>query len=245
MVLTERDKLRYNRQILIPGWDEEGQEKIKNSKVFVAGAGGLGSPVSIYLAVGGVGHIRIVDKDVPELSNLNRQILHTEDDIGRSKAHSAKEKLTKINRDIKIEGIQETITEENVLDLVEDSDVILDCMDNFPTRYALNRAAIEKKIPFVHASIWGLEGRATFIVPGETPCLECIFPTGPPKEVFPVLGTTPATMGCIQATETLKYLAGIGRLLKNRLLIYDGENMTFTEVKIRRNPKCPACSKLY
>ncbi len=245
MELMERDKTRYNRQMMIPGWGERGQEKIKNSKIFVAGAGGLGSPVSIYLAVGGVGNIKIIDKDVPELSNLNRQILHTEEDIGRPKAQSAKEKLIKINRDIKIEGIKETITEENVLSLVGDSDVILDCMDNFPTRYVLNKIAIEKRIPLVHASIWGLEGRATFILPGETPCLECIFPEGPPKEeVFPVLGTTAAIMGCIQATETLKYIAGIGKLLKNRLLIYDGEDMIFSEVKIRRDPECPSCSEL-
>ncbi len=244
MKLTERDRLRYNRQILIPNWGENGQEKIKDSKVFVAGAGGLGSPVSIYLAVAGVGQIRIVDRDVPELSNLNRQILHTEDDIGKPKAESAREKLAKMNSDIRIEGIKETITEKNASGLVGDSDIILDCMDNFPTRYALNKTAIEKRIPFVHASIWGLEGRATFIVPGETPCLKCIFPESPPKEVFPALGTTPAIMGCIQATEAVKYLAGIGRLLKNRLLLYDGENMTFNEVKIRRNPECPACRGL-
>lgn len=244
MVLTKRDKIRYSRQILIPGFGEKGQEKIKKSKVFVAGAGGLGSTASIYLAVGGVGHIKIIDKDVSELSNLNRQILHTEDDLGKSKAQSAREKLARITRDIKIEGIDENITEENVFDLVGDSDLIIDCMDNFRARYVLNKAAIDKKIPFVHASVCGFEGRATFIVPGETPCLECIFPKAPPKEVFPVLGTTPAIMGCIQATETLKYLAGIGVLLKNRLLIYDGEDMTFSEVKIRKNPNCPTCSRL-
>lgn len=242
--LTERDRERYHRQMLIPGWGKEGQKRVKEAKVFVAGTGGLGSPASIYLAVAGVGHLKMVDKDIPELSNLNRQILHTEADIGKPKAWSGVETLKAMNQDIVVEGIVETITEANVIDLVGDANVILDCMDNFPTRYLLNEAAIGLGIPLVHGSIWGIEGRATFIIPGQTPCLRCIFRDAPPKEVFPVLGVAPGVIGCIQAAETLKYLAGVGKLLTNRLLTYDGLATAFTEVGLRRDPECPSCGGL-
>lgn len=242
--LTERDKERYNRQMLIPDWGDEGQRKLKGAKVFIAGAGGLGSPASIYLAVVGVGHIKIIDKDVPELSNLNRQILHTETDIGRPKVESAKESLNALNPDITVEPVRATITEDNALDLVDDSDIILDCMDNFPTRYILNKTAIKLGIPFIHGSIWGIEGRTTFITPGKTPCLRCIFPDAPPKEIFPVLGATPGVIGCIQATEAIKYFIGIGKVLTNRLLVYDGERMEFHIIKVKRDPNCRDCSGL-
>jgi len=239
--LTERDKERYHRQIIIQDWGDEGQKKLKETKAFIAGAGGLGSPASIYLAVGGIGHINIVDKDVPELSNLNRQILHTEADIGRPKAESAEESLKALNPDITIEAVRDTITEDNVLGLVDDSDIIIDCMDNFPTRYILNKAAIELGIPFIHGSIWGIEGRTTFIIPGETPCLRCIFPDAPPAEVFPVLGAAPGVIGSIQATEALKYLTGVGKLLTDRLLIYDGERTEFSEIEVKKDPNCEDC----
>jgi len=239
--LTERDKERYHRQIIIQDWGDEGQKKLKETKAFIAGAGGLGSPASIYLAVGGIGHINIVDKDVPELSNLNRQILHTEADIGRPKAESAEESLKALNPDITIEAVRDTITEDNVLGLVDDSDIIIDCMDNFPTRYILNKAAIELGIPFVHGSIWGIEGRTTFIIPRETPCLRCIFPDAPPAEVFPVLGAAPGVIGSIQATEALKYFTGVGRLLTDRLLIYDGERTEFSEIKVNKDSNCKDC----
>lgn len=239
--LTQRDRVRYQRQMLILGWGEEGQRRVKKAKVFVAGAGGLGSPASIYLVVAGVGHLRIVDHDTPELSNLNRQILHTETDIGKAKAQSAEEALKALNPDIVVEGLRVTIAEENVVELAGDADVIVDCMDNFPTRYLLNEAALELGIPLVHGSIWGMEGRCTFIIPGQTPCLRCIFQEAPPREVFPVLGTAPGVIGCIQAAETLKYLTGLGQLLTNRLLIYDGLTTSFTEVKLRRDLHCPSC----
>jgi len=239
--LTERDGERYHRQMIIQGWGDKGQKKLKSAKAFIAGAGGLGSPAAIYLAVGGIGHIKIVDKDVPELSNLNRQILHTEADIGRPKAESAEESLKALNPDITIEAVRDTITEDNVLDLVDGSDIILDCMDNFPTRYILNKAAIELGIPFVHGSIWGIEGRTTFIIPRETPCLRCIFPDAPPAEVFPVLGAAPGVIGSIQATEALKYFTGVGRLLTDRLLIYDGERTEFSEIKVNKDSNCKDC----
>lgn len=239
--LTDRDKKRFHRQILIPGWGEEGQKKVKKAKVFIAGAGGLGSPVSIYLAVAGVGTLRIFDHDAPELSNLNRQILHAETDIGKPKAKSAEETLKALNPDIKVESGKVTIAENNVIDLVGDSDVIVDCMDNFPTRFVLNKAALKLKIPMVHGSIWGLEGRCTVIVPGKTLCLRCLFQDSPPKEVFPVLGTTPGVIGCIQATETLKYLTGLGDLLANRMLMYNGLTAQFTQLKLHKDPKCPTC----
>jgi adenylyltransferase/sulfurtransferase len=190
MGLKEEELKRYNRQMLMEGWGEETQEKIKNSTVFIAGAGGLGSPVSIYLAVAGVGTIRICDFDSPDWTNLNRQILHNHNRIGINKAVSGKQTLEEMNPHIHIRAFTDKIVAENVDELVGDADLILDCMDNFPTRYLLNESAIRKDIPLVHGSIWGLDGRLTFIHSPETPCLRCYFPESPPKEVFPVLGYT-------------------------------------------------------
>jgi adenylyltransferase/sulfurtransferase len=177
--LTEDDKQRYHRQMIIGGWGEEGQRKVKAAKVFVAGAGGLGSPTSMYLAVAGVGRIAICDSDSPELSNLNRQILHNDSRIGVNKAESGKRTLDELNPAIEIEAVAARIEEHNVDELVGDADLIVDCMDNFPTRYLLNDCAIRKGIPFVHASVWGLEGKLTFIHVPDTPCLRGIFPTPP------------------------------------------------------------------
>jgi len=241
--LTPYDRARYDRQMRIPGFGEEGQKKLKAAKVFLAGAGGLGSPISIYLAVAGVGYIKIVDKDKVELSNLNRQILFWDRDINRFKADVASEKLRAINPYIKVDSVKEAITDENVLDLVGDADIIVDGMDNFPTRFVLNRAAVKLKIPFVHGAIHGLEGRVTTIIPGKTPCLRCIYPEVPPPEVFPVIGVTPALIGLIEATEVIKYLTGIGNLLKNQLLVYDGETMNFQKIRIKRDPRCLDCGK--
>ena len=210
-MLTERELDRYDRQIRLLG--EDGQEKLKDAKVFIAGAGGLGSPISIYLAAAGIGKINLVDKDTVALSNLNRQILHWEKDIDREKAISAKEKLTEINRDIKIDAKSETITEDNASDLVADADLIIDAMDNFSTRYLLNRTALEKGIPFVHGAINGFHGQATTVLPGESACLRCIFREAPPPSVFPVLGVTPGIIGLIQASEAIKYIVGVGELL--------------------------------
>lgn len=238
-MLSGRELDRYKRQILLFG--EEGQEKLKSAEIFIAGAGGLGCPVSIYLAVAGIGTITVVDKDTVDLSNLNRQVLHHDRDIGKKKTASAEEKLREINMDITVRAIDTTIDEDNVHSLVGDADGIVDAMDNFPTRYLLNEAAMQKKIPLFHGAIRGLYGQATTILPGKTPCLACIFPNAPPKEVFPVVGVTPGLIAMIQATEVIKYLTGEGRLLANRLLLWDGLDARTEEVTIERNPACPLC----
>lgn len=243
MTFTGEELKRYNRQMMMDGWGEETQGRIKKSTVFIAGAGGLGSPVSIYLAVAGVGNIRVCDFDSPDWTNLNRQILHNHGRIGTNKAISAKQTLEELNPHITVTAFTDKIDADNVDDLVGGADLILDCMDNFPTRYVLNACAIRKKIPLVHGSIWGLEGRLTFIRSPETPCLMCYFPESPPKEVFPVLGATPGVIGTMQAMEALKYLAGIGKLLKGRLLVWSGNDMSFRTFKGFRDPHCPACGQ--
>ena len=240
-MLNEYERQRYDRQIILRGFGEEGQEKLKRAKVVVAGGGGLGSPSSIYLAAAGVGTLRIIDHDTVELSNLNRQILHWDKDIGRNKVDSAAEKLEQLNKGISVEALDETITEDNVSELVSNFDVIVDAMDNLETRYLLNRVAIKKHIPFVHGAIHGFEGRAMTVIPGETACLRCIYRGPVPQEKFPVIGVTPAIIGCIQATEVIKYIVGTGRLITDRLLVYDGSNMKFTEFSVKRDPACEHC----
>lgn len=242
MEFTQDELNRYNRQIMMEGWGIGTQEKIRNSTVFIAGAGGLGSPVSIYLAVAGVGNIRICDFDSPDWSNLNRQILHNHNRIGTNKAISAKQTLEELNPHINVEALTEKIVAENVDELVGNADIILDCMDNFPTRYLLNESALRKGLPLVHGSIWGLDGRVTFIKSPETPCLMCYFPESPPKEVFPVIGATPGVIGSIQAMETLKHLSGIGKVLKGKLLVWSGSDMGFKTFKGYKDPACPCCS---
>ncbi len=244
-MLTTNERERYDRQILIKGFGKEGQEKLKRAKVIIAGGGGLGSPSSIYLAAAGVGMIRIVDHGSVELSNLNRQVLYWEEDVGKRKVTSAAEKLKKLNPEIEIEAIEETITEANVSQLVSGFDLVVDAMDNLPTRYLLNKAALEKDIPFFHGAVYGFEGRAMTIIPGKTACLECVYHgVTTPKEKFPVIGVAPAVIGCIQAAEVIKYIVGIGELLTNRLLIYDGLNLKFTELKVKKDPNCEQCGHL-
>jgi len=244
-MLTTDELERYDRQIMIRGFGKEGQERLKRAKVVIAGGGGLGSPSSIYLAAAGVGTIRIVDHDRVELSNLNRQVLHWDEDIRRRKVASAAEKLKKLNPEIEIEAVDEMITEANVSQLVADFDLVVDAMDNLPTRYLLNKAAIEKNIPFFHGAVYGFEGRAMTIIPGKTACLECVYHGATtPKEKFPVIGVAPAIIGCLQATEVIKYIVGIGELLTNRLLIYDGLNLKFAEFKVKKDPNCEHCGHL-
>jgi molybdopterin/thiamine biosynthesis adenylyltransferase len=241
-MLTREELERYDRQIMIYGFGEAGQAKLKKAKVFLAGVGGLGSPIAIYLAAAGVGTLRIADHDKVELSNLNRQVLHWEENIGKKKADSAAEKLHKFNTGIKIETYAVTITDANAAELVGDSDLIVDAMDNLPTRYLLNKTAFRKKIPFFHGAVYGYEGRAMTVLPGKTACLNCLYHGATvPKEKFPVIGVTPAVIGCIQATEVIKYITGQGQLLTDRLLNYDGLNMKFSEFKIDRDPNCEVC----
>lgn len=225
------------------GWGEETQDKLKNSTVFIAGAGGLGSPVSIYLAVAGIGKIRICDFDSPDWSNLNRQILHNHSRIGTNKAISALKTLEEMNPSIEVAAFTDKIIEENVDQLVGEADIILDCMDNFSTRYLLNESAIRKGIPLVYGSIWGMEGRLSFIHSPETPCLRCLFADAPPSEVFPVVGATPGVIGSLQALETIKYLTGIGKTLNGRLLVWDGNAMNFRVFRAPKDSDCLTCGK--
>ena len=241
-MITERDLLRYDRQIKLFG--TEGQEKLKKSKVFIAGAGGLGSPISIYLAAAGIGKIFLADKDVVELSNLNRQILYGEKDVGLSKALSGQEKLREINSDINIEALPEILDENNILRLVGDADLIIDAMDNFPTRYLLNKTALEKKIPFIHGAIYGFCGQATTVLPGRTACLRCIFCQAPPPSTLPVVGVTPGIIGLIQVTEALKYLTCMGELLAGKLLLWDGLKPSLETIDVDRDPQCLDCGGL-
>lgn len=231
---------RYRRQMLLFG--EEGQQVLKEASVLIAGAGGLGSPVAFYLAAAGIGHVRIVDHDVVERSNLNRQILHGEQDIGMPKVDSARRKLAAMYPDILIDTCKVTIDEKSIRTLLDGVDVIVDAMDNYPTRYILNRAAINRRIPLMHGAIHGFDGQATTIIPGESGCLRCLFPHPPPQELFPVVGVTPGIIGLIQATEVLKYLLGIGILLENRLLLWDGLSCTIEEIPFTRNPECEDCA---
>ena len=240
-MLTPEERERYDRQIMIGELGQEGQEKLKRSRVALAGAGGLGSPIAVYLTAAGIGKIRVIDHDVVALSNLNRQILYWEEDIGRKKVDSARIKLRNLNSAVEIEAIPETLTESNASTLVGECDVIVDGMDNLPTRYILNRCAIEKNIPFFHGAVRGFEGRVMTIIPGKTACLRCLYRGQVPQEKFPVIGVVPAVIGSIQATEVIKYLTGIGRLLTNRLLMYDGLKATFTEFTINKNPNCDHC----
>jgi len=243
-MLTAEELDRYGRQIMIPQVGEKGQEKLKKAKVFIAEARGLGSPVSIYLTAAGVGHIRLVDHDKVDLTNLNRQVVHWTADVGRKKVESAQEKLNKLNPNVTVETLSVTISEENVSELVAGFDLIVDAMDNLPTRYLLNKTAIEHTVPFFHGAVNGFQGRAMTVIPGKTACLRCLYRGPVPESKFPVIGVAPAVIACIQATEVIKYLVGIGDLLANRLLAYDGLNLKFTEFKVQRNPQCDHCAHL-
>lgn len=243
-MLTRDEWTRYDRQIMIEGIGEAGQEKLKQARVAIAGSGGLGSPIAIYLVAAGIGTIRIIDDDSVELSNLNRQVLHRDKDIGRRKVESSAEKLQQLNPGVTIEAISETITKENASRLISGCDLIMDGLDNLPTRYLLNKAAIDSKIPFIHGAVYGFEGRILTVIPGESACLRCVYRAPVPAAKFPVIGVTPAVVGSLQATEAIKYLLGMGRLLTNRLLVYDGLSMKFTEFKVRRDPECRDCGQL-
>ena len=242
-MLTTNEKERYDRQIILGELGEAGQVKLKAAKVFVAGAGGLGSSLLTYLAAAGVGCIRIVDNDQVSLSNLNRQILHWNKDIGQTKVVSARAKLCQLNPEITIEAINDTITPANISSLIAGCDLIADALDNPETRYLLNKTALKQGIPFFHGAVNGFEGRVMTVIPGQSACLRCISRGAGSKARFPVIGVTPAVIGSIQATEVIKYIVGIGKLLTDRLLLYDGLNMTFTEFKINRNPQCDHCAQ--
>jgi molybdopterin-synthase adenylyltransferase len=245
MSLSEYDRVRYQRQIMIPGFGEPAQLRLKSATALIAGLGGLGSPLALYLAAAGVGHLKLVDMDDVELSNLNRQVLHWDEDVGKSKVASASQKIKKINPTTRVEGFNLTIDDKNVFDLTKDCDVILDAMDNFSARYSLNAAAIFQRVPLIHGAVYGYEGRVASVMPGKTACLECIYPHTPSREIFPVLSTTPGVIALLQATEAIKSLTGTGVLLDNEMLIYDGETMNFDKVRFKHDPQCSACAVLW
>ena len=240
---------RYQRHLLLPEVGEAGQQRLLESRVLLLGAGGLGSPAALYLAAAGVGTIGIVDMDVVDSSNLQRQILHNLDRLGERKVDSAKKTLTAMNPDVNVVTYDVRLGAANVLDIIDSYDVIVDGTDNFPTRYLVNDAALLKKIPVVHGSIFRFEGQATIFYPYEGPCYRCLVPEPPPPEIAPscaeagVLGVLPGIIGTIQAVETLKLLLGLGDPLVGRLLAYDALEESFQTFRIRRDPDCPACGE--
>ncbi|MEM1658516.1 MAG: HesA/MoeB/ThiF family protein [Candidatus Jordarchaeales archaeon] len=240
--LNAEELERYCRQIAIEGWGEEGQKRLKKSTVAVIGVGGLGSPVSLYLAAAGVGKLILVDDGKVELSNLNRQVLHWSKDVGRPKVESAMEKIRELNPKVIVESIKGRVSEGNVYEIVRKADVVVDAMDNFASRMLVNKACIDEGKVFVHAGVYGFQGQLTTIIPGEGPCLQCIFPNPPPVEdAIPVAAPIPGILGCMQANEVIKVVTGIGRPLVGRLLIYDGEDSSFIIVDVKREEKCPVC----
>ena len=246
-ILSAAQRSRYSRHILIPEVGEEGQMKLLDSKALLIGAGGLGSPAAYYLAAAGVGTIGLVDDDEVDESNLQRQIIHTTDRVGMNKGESAKQAIAALNPEVQVNVHPFRINRDNVLDLVSQYDVIVDGADNFPTRYLLADASLMTNTPLVHASILRFEGHASVFNPYDGPCYRCLFPEPPPPDLAPscgeagVLGVLCGVMGNIQATEAIKVLLGIGDTLSGRLLIYDALGMTFTELKVRRDPDCPSC----
>jgi sulfur-carrier protein adenylyltransferase/sulfurtransferase len=243
-------RARYSRHLLIPEVGEPGQLKLLDSKVLLIGAGGLGSPASLYLAAAGVGRIGIVDADVVDESNLQRQILHSTEVLGEPKVQSAKRTIEALNPDVQVVSYEERLTSENVERILADGwDVIVDGADNFPTRYLVNDASVWHDIPVVHGSIYRFEGQVTVFKPGDGPCYRCLFPAPPPPELAPsyaeggVLGVLPGIIGSLQANEALKLALGIGDPLVGRLLLFDALAPEFTEVSIRRDPDCPVCGE--
>jgi len=237
--VTENDIERYRRQI--PLWGARGEENLRRARVLVCGVGGLGTIIAAYLAAAGVGFLRLVDNDRVEISNLNRQLLFQQADIGREKAVAAKEKLLDLNPAIRIEGIPRTLAGETVDELVQDIDLIVDALDNFTTRFLINRAAFRHRLPFIHGAVRGFFGQATTLIPGQTACLQCLFPKSPPREIFPILGGTCGIIGSLQATEALKVLTGKGEPLANRMFFWDGQAGEGTIMITKQNPRCVIC----
>jgi molybdopterin/thiamine biosynthesis adenylyltransferase/rhodanese-related sulfurtransferase len=247
--LTREQRERYSRHLLVPEVGIEGQQKLLDAKVLLLGAGGLGSPTALYLAAAGVGTIGIVDDDVVDLSNLQRQVIHTTDRIGVPKVDSAEESMRALNPDVEVVKYRTRIDASNIMEIIEGYDVIVDGVDNFPTRYLLNDATVRLGIPVVSASILGFDGQLSVFKPYDGPCYRCLYPVPPPAELAPscgangVLGVLPGTMGLLQATEVVKLVVGAGEPLIGRLLLYEALGATFTELKVRRDPECPICSR--
>jgi adenylyltransferase/sulfurtransferase len=240
---------RYSRQLILPDFGTKEQSRLKKAKVAVTGAGGLGCPVSTYLTLAGVGEIHIFDFDRIEMSNLNRQFLYTPEDVGKPKAEMAAKRLSEINPEIKIEGINEKVTYDNAFELLKGYDAIVDGTDNFAVRYAVNDAAVVNRVPLFHGAALMYEGRAMSIIPGETACFRCVFPEPPPAGMIPtcreagILGSVVGIVGAIQASEAIRYLAGLEIGLKNQLLIINVDEMRFEKVRVAKRDDCTACGE--
>jgi adenylyltransferase/sulfurtransferase len=247
VALSPQEIARYSRHLIMPEVALEGQKRLKAGRILLIGAGGLGSPLGLYLAAAGVGRIGLVDFDVVDFSNLQRQVLHGTPDVGRPKLQSAKDRLQAINPEVQIDLYETRLTSANALTLFEPYDIIIDGTDNFPTRYLVNDACVLLKKPNVYGSIFRFDGQASVFYPPHGPCYRCLYPEPPPPGEVPscaeggVLGILPGLIGCIQATEGIKLLLGSGSTLIGRLLLYDALRMSFQEFKVRRNPKCPMC----
>jgi sulfur-carrier protein adenylyltransferase/sulfurtransferase len=245
--LSTQEVARYSRHLIMPEVGMEGQKRLKASSVLLIGAGGLGSPLGLYLAAAGVGRIGLVDFDVVDFSNLQRQVLHSTNDVGRPKLQSAKDRLQAINPEVRLDLYETRLSSANAFDILRPYDIVIDGTDNFPTRYLVNDACVLLNKPNVYGSIFRFEGQASVFYPGRGPCYRCLYPEPPPPGEVPscaeggVLGILPGLIGCIQATEAVKLLLGQGSPLVGRLLLYDALQMSFREFKVRRNPKCPLC----
>ena len=247
MRLSNDEILRYSRHLIMPEVGMNGQLKLKQAKVLTIGAGGLGAPLALYLAAAGVGKLGIVDFDVVDFTNLQRQIIHGTSDVGRPKLHSASETIAEINPNVEVVAHETRLTSENALDVLKDYDVIADGTDNFPTRYLVNDACVLLGKPNVYGSIFRFEGQASVFYAREGPCYRCLYPEPPPPGLVPscaeggVLGVLPGIIGCIQALETIKLIIGQGQPLIGRLLLFDALHLKFRELKLRKNPECPVC----
>ena len=246
---TPEQRQRYSRHFLLPEVGEDGQRKLLDAKVLLLGAGGLGSPTALYLAAAGVGTLGIVDDDVVDVSNLQRQVIHTTDRIGLAKVDSAEEQIRALNPDVNVVKYETRLDASNIMEILDGYDIVVDGVDNFPTRYLLNDASVRLRVPVVSAAILGFEGQLSVFKPYDGPCYRCLFPVPPPAELAPscgangVLGVLPGTMGLLQATEVIKLIIDAGAPLIGRLLMYDALDATTTELKVRRDPECPICSR--
>ena len=249
VILSEVERDRYSRHIMLSEIGESGQKKLLEARVLVVGLGGLGSAAGYYLAAAGIGHLGIVDADVVDISNLQRQILHSTASVGMPKTDSAEKTLSSLNPGVKIVKYQKRLTAENAAEIIRGYDLVVDACDNLPTRYLMNYACQRENKPCIHGSIFQFEGRATVFFPGKGPCYNCLYPALPPDGMLSgprdigLLGVLPGVIGVIEATETVKLILGIGRPLVGRLLVYDALNMEFQELDVKKDPNCPVCRR--